>query len=91
VVVMVLERVPATLRRDLTRWMLEIHAGVFVGRLSAIVRERLWQQACSRMSGGAGLLVYQAATEQGFEIRFWNRPARWVEDYDGLELVRTPN
>jgi len=36
--VIILERVPVGVRGELTRWMLEIHTGVFVGTLSARVR-----------------------------------------------------
>ena len=61
-VVMVLERVPVSVRGELSRWMLELRAGVFVGTLSAMVRERLWQLTCEKMAGGAGLLVYSTNT-----------------------------
>ena len=44
--VMLLERVSPGLRGELTRWLLELKAGVFVGRVSAMVRERLWATAC---------------------------------------------
>jgi CRISPR-associated protein Cas2 len=40
-VVLVLERVPVSLRGELTRWMLEIRSGVFVGTLTSVVRDRL--------------------------------------------------
>ena len=40
--IMIPERVPQSLRGELTRWLLELKAGVFVGRVSAMVRERLW-------------------------------------------------
>lgn len=90
-VVMVLERVPASVRGELTRWMLEIHSGVFVGRVSAGVRERLWERVCARLRGGGGLLIYHAASEQGFCVRFWGRLQRQVEDFEGLLLCRRPN
>jgi CRISPR-associated protein Cas2 len=87
-VVMVLERVPESVRGELTRWFLELHAGVFVGRCSSLVRERLWELACSRMAGGAGILVYAEASEQGYAVRYWGRTSRRVEDHEGLWLVR---
>ncbi len=91
-VVLVLERVPESLRGELSRWMLEIRAGVFVGSVTATVRERLWQQACRRMSGGAGILVYSARNEQGFSFDLWGDPSRFVVDFEGLRLVQTrPN
>lgn len=40
-IVVVLSACPVGLRGDLTRWLLEISAGVFVGKVSARVREHL--------------------------------------------------
>jgi CRISPR-associated protein Cas2 len=88
--VMVLERVPVSLRGELTRWMLELRAGVFIGTLSAMVRDRLWDLACEKMRGGAGMLVYSTNTEQGFAIRYWGATGRDIVDFDGLQLVRKP-
>src|ERR1039457_2863556 len=50
-VVLVLERVPPGLRGELTRLMLEIRSGVFVGTLTSVVRDRLWRKACQEMAG----------------------------------------
>ena len=41
---MILEKVPPSLRGELTRWFLEPKAGVFVGHVGAMVRDRLWQK-----------------------------------------------
>lgn len=68
--------------------MLELRTGVFVGSLSPVVREKLWREACRQMGGGAGMVVYEARNEQGFEIEFWGATDRWIVDYDGLKLVR---
>jgi len=40
-VVLILEKVPRSLRGELTRWMIEVDTGIFVGRLSAMVRDLL--------------------------------------------------
>lgn len=89
-VVMVLERAPVSVRGELTRWLLEVQAGVFVGSVSALVRERLWEYVCGKLAGGAGVLIYQTDTEQGFAMRFWGMPSRIAEDHEGLTLVRVP-
>lgn len=86
--VIVLERVPASLRGELTRWLLELRAGVFVGKVSALVREKLWEQVCTGMRGGAGTLVYSSDTEQGFAMRFWGETTRSVVDFEGLALIQ---
>ena len=88
-VVMVLERTPTSVRGELTRWMLELHAGVFVGDMSAMVRDKLWELVCSKLQGGAGILVHSSDTEQGFAVRYWGETKRYIEDFEGLVLVRT--
>ena len=90
-VVMILERVPRSLRGELTRWMLEPKAGVFVGTMSALVRDKLWEKACASMKGGAGMLIYSSNTEQGFAVRFWGNLGREVVDFEGLTLIRIPS
>lgn len=89
--VLVLERVPAGVRGELTRWLLEPRAGVFVGRVSAMVRDRLWERVCRGVKEGAAVLVYSADTEQGFALRVHGDPRRAVVDFDGLALIRTPH
>lgn len=87
---MILERVPVGVRGELTRWMLELRAGVFVGTLSALVREKLWELVCGKMAGGAGLLVYSTNTEQGFAVRLWGATSKVPVEYEGLTLICTP-
>ena len=53
-VILLLERVSPSLRGELTRWLLEPKAGVFVGNVSALVREKLWTKACKSV-GDEGL------------------------------------
>ena len=88
--VLILESVPVSLRGELTRWLLELKTGVFVGQVSALVRDKLWEMACERSRGGAAILVHGAATEQGFTMRTWGLPGKEVVDFDGLFLLRSP-
>lgn len=87
--VMILENVPARLRGELTRWMLEPKAGVFVGRVSALVRERLWNKACHGARQGGCLMIYHANNEQGFSILAHGNTTRILVDYEGLLLIKT--
>jgi CRISPR-associated protein Cas2 len=89
--VIVLERVPASLRGELTRWMLELHAGMFVGSLSAVVRDLLWEQVCDQMREGAGFLAYQTNNEQGFALRSCGATNRKLLQVEGLFLARIPS
>ncbi len=89
-VVLILERVPTGLRGELTRWFLEPKAGVFVGRVSAMVRDKLWEKACKQARGGGCVMIHASNTEQGYRIRTWGKTARSIEDFEGLFLVRVP-
>jgi len=89
-VVLILERVPPGLRGELTRWFLEPKAGIFVGRVSAMVRDHLWEKACGQAREGGCVMIHTSDNEQGFRIRNWGRTARSIEDFEGLFLVRVP-
>ena len=89
--IIVLERVSPSLRGELTRWLLELKAGVFVGRVSAVVRERLWERVATGMAGGGGVLVHTADNEQGYIVRFVGSTGRDMRDFDGLQLVQQPS
>lgn len=89
-VVLILERVPASLRGELSRWMFEPRTGVFIGKISAIVRDKLWQKAVKEAKGGAGTLIHASQTEQGFSIRSFGDTTRTLMDWEGLLLVHVP-
>lgn len=92
IVVLILERVPPSLRGDLSRWMLEPQAGVFVGRVTAQVRDRLWERAAARVRDGACLMICEETrTEQGFSFRQHGDRSRELLDLDGVTLIRLPN
>ncbi len=89
-VVLILERVKPSLRGELTRWLLEPKAGVFVGRVSAMVRERLWRKVCQKTGEGACMILWRTNNEQGFQIDFWGATSRHVHDWEGLQLITKP-
>ena len=89
-VVMILEKVPPGLRGELTRWFLEPKAGVFVGRVSAMVRELLWKKACAQAKNGGCIMIYSSNCEQGYKIKMWGKTKRTVQDFEGLFLVHIP-
>lgn len=43
-IVITLTDCPKSLRGDLSKWLLEINTGVFVGKVSARVRDNLWKR-----------------------------------------------
>jgi CRISPR-associated protein Cas2 len=87
-VVMILERVPVSLRGELSRRLLEPKAGVFVGRVSGMVREKLWEKVCRGSRTGACIMIHSDNTEQGFSLKVWGEPKRKVMDFEGLFLIR---
>lgn len=89
-VVMIVENVSPTLRGELTRWLIEPQAGIFVGHLSAMVRDRLWKLCCEKIKGGAAIQVWSTNNEQRFTIRTYGETRRLVKDFDGLQLIQIP-
>jgi CRISPR-associated protein Cas2 len=89
-VVMILETVPVALRGELTRWLIEPHPGVFVGHVSAMVRERLWTKCCKSARAGGVLQIWTTNNEQKFQMRAWGATKREIVDFDGLQLIRIP-
>ena len=86
--VLILENVSPGFRGEVTQWMLEVKAGVYVGNISASVRERLWGKIQKNVGDGAALLISSAQNEQGFTIKVCHTPDRDVVDMEGLYLVR---
>lgn len=87
-VVLIVERVPTSLRGELTRWMLEPSPGVFVGQPSALVRDRLWEKVCRSKRAGAAMLIRTADSEQGFAFMLSGDTTRAVVDFEGLSLIQ---
>ena len=87
---MILEKVPASLRGELTRWLIEPHTGVFVGHVNAMVRDRLWTKCCKAKRAGGIVQIWSTNTEQRFKMRMAGVTKRTVVDFDGLQLIRVP-
>lgn len=87
--VLVITAAPAGLRGELTRWLMEIDSGVFVGNPSQRIREDLWQRVKTGIKDGRALMVYRARNEQ--RLRVETHRHHWVPtDLDGLTLMRRP-
>lgn len=88
--VLITENIPTSLRGELTRWMLEIKSGIFVGTLSALVREKLWDKACEKIMDGGAFLIHPMNNEQKFGIQTHGNTDRTIVDLDGIKLIRIP-
>ncbi|MEV0961349.1 type I-E CRISPR-associated endoribonuclease Cas2e [Streptomyces sp. NPDC049910] len=88
--VIVLTNCPAGLRGFLTRWLLEISAGVFVGNPSARIRDLLWDEVQQYAGQGRALLAHTTNNEQGFTFRTHDH-AWHPTDLEGVTLIRRPD
>lgn len=89
-IVLVLTACPAGLRGQLTRWLMEIAPGVFVGHLSARVRDQLWVRVTDLAGNGRALMVHSVRGEQRLAFKVYNHD--WVPtDFDGHVLMMRPD
>ena len=86
--VIVLENVPARIGGRLSLWFLEVRAGVFVGRASPRLRDRVWDEITSDLGDGNAVMVEAVpAEEAGFRFRTAGKNRRTPLDFDGFPLV----
>jgi CRISPR-associated protein Cas2 len=85
--VIVVENVPHRLRGRLAVWLIEIRAGVYVGNLSAKVREMLWSQLEQGIEEGNAIMTWSTNTESGFDFITLGKNRRLPVEFDGLKLV----
>lgn len=89
-VVMILEKVPTSLRGELSRWLLEPRTGVFVGHVSALVRDKLWEKCCQSKSAGGVLQAWSTNNEQRFQMRLNGDTSRTIIEVEGIQLIKLP-
>ena len=87
--VLVLAACPVGLRGHLTRWLLEISPGVFVGKINARVRDLMWDRVIDMAGTGRAIMVYTAQNEQGLAFRVHEHHWTPVE-VDGIHLMLRP-
>ncbi|SME92152.1 CRISPR-associated protein, Cas2 family [Streptomyces sp. Amel2xC10] len=87
--VIVLTNCPAGLRGFLTRWLLEISAGVFIGSPSARIRDVLWNEVRQYAGQGRALLAHTTNNEQGFTFQTHDHAWHPI-DHEGLTLIHRP-
>ncbi|WP_306361309.1 type I-E CRISPR-associated endoribonuclease Cas2e [Nocardia sp. CC227C] len=88
-VVLVLSACPAGLRGHLTRWLLEISPGVFVGILTTRVRDLAWQRVVELSKDGRAIMIYSTRSEQHLAFKVHRHEWEPV-DIDGIHLMRRP-
>lgn len=87
--VVVVSDCPPKLRGDLTKWLIEVNIGVYVGNINVRIRESLWERICDNLKNGRATIIFPAENEQRMD--FWVHNTTWEPvDYDGLKLMRRP-
>ena len=85
--VIVVENVPPRLRGRLAVWMLEIRAGVYVGKLSRRVREMIWDTVEEGLGEGNAIMAWSTNAEAGYDFVTAGENRRIPVELDGLKLV----
>ncbi|MFF2508682.1 type I-E CRISPR-associated endoribonuclease Cas2e [Streptomyces sp. NPDC058067] len=79
--------IPDHVRGALSRWLTEPMPGLYVGTLSARVRDELWNVVTASVADGAAVLIFSDTSEQRFAMRTAGQRRREPVDFDGLALV----
>lgn len=85
--VIVTEAVPDRLRGYLSRWLLELRAGVFVGDYSVRVRDMLCETIRDNVETGNAVIAWSTNNEAGFDFDTFGQNRRTPTLFDGLKLV----
>lgn len=85
--VIVVENVPPRLRGRLAVWLLEVRAGVYVGKVSRKVREMLWETVEKGMDSGNAVMAWSTNHESGFDFLTLGANRRVPVELDGIKLV----
>jgi len=85
--VIVVENVPPRLRGRLAIWLLEIRAGVYVGKASKRLRETIWEQITLGCEDGSAVMVWSTNSESGYDFVTYGKNRRIPVEFDGLKLV----
>jgi CRISPR-associated protein Cas2 len=85
--VIVVENAPPRLRGRLAVWLLEIRAGVYVGKVSRRTREMIWNQVRIGIEDGNAVIAWATNAEAGFDFETIGANRRIPLELDGVKLV----
>jgi len=79
---------PDHLRGYVSRFLGEVHTGLYVGVVTRRVVEGLWSEVADKIGDARVVLIVSTSDrEAGYEIRLIGYPGRVVADFDGVQLV----
>lgn len=85
--VIVVENVPPRLRGRLALWLVEMRAGVYVGKVSSRTREMIWNHIEKGVEDGNAVMAWTTNTESGYDFLTLGPNRRIPKEMDGLRLV----
>lgn len=85
--VIVVENAPPRLRGRLGLWLVEVRAGVYVGKVSRRVREMIWDNLELGIDDGNAVMVWSSNNESGFDFLTLGANRRIPVELDGIKLV----
>ena len=88
--VLILQSVPAGIRGEIAKWLIEPFPGVFVGHVNARVRDKLWEKCTHNKRINGVVQIWSTNTEQRFKMRGHGTVRRELIDIEGVQLVRIP-
>jgi CRISPR-associated endoribonuclease Cas2 subtype I-E len=68
-------------------WLLEVRAGVYVGKVSRRMREMIWDNIEAGIGDGNAVMTWVTNTESGFDFLTIGANRRIPVEMDGLKLV----
>lgn len=88
-IVVILSRCPQSLRGDLTKWLIEVDTLVFVGKITARIKDLLWKRIVDSCEDGKATMVFESTNEQRFDFVSINSDWHPI-DCDGFRLMMKP-
>ena len=85
--VIVVENVTPRLRGRLGVRLLEVRAGVYVGRAGQRLRARIWDEVKAGLGEGNAVMAYNSTNEQGYRVDTLGSNRRAPVDWLGVQLV----
>lgn len=88
--IIIMENVSTSLRGTLSKWMIEVKAGVFIAKINALIRQLLWEKCEESLGNGSLIMIWTTNSEQGFEIRHTNCKEYIPLNIEGIWLSLHP-
>ena len=85
------ENISSSLRGELTKWLLQLKPGVFIGTLSKLVGEKLWKKIQEKQGNGGSIWVKATNNEQKFQLAISGKTRWTIRDFDNLQLICHPS